>query len=1251
MKRILGIIAVVAMLAATFSCKKEIDKPGKEDNVKGYLSEFSATIEEDFETRATVTVSTGKVAFENGDMVAVSNGTAVATYIYNSATDKFTAKGEPLEQAANYRAYYPASGYVGAGDSGAMRVSLPATQTYDAAAVLEAPMGAYSNGGSFAFKNLCAIIEFSMSADEILTNVQFQANRSVSGSAVFGGTTSLSLEMDASQAETVNMSMPASFVPDATKPVCLVIPAGNYPGGLVLTCTFSTGREWVQTISRDVVIEAGCIHVTELLPVYFSGGRGTATNPYKIATKQDLLDLSAYVASSDAEKAAFKTAYYKQVADIDFEGATLPSIGNTNSEPYSFFQGSYEGNGFKVSNVVIANSNADKAQGFFGYLDGAAHIDGLKLENPTVSSTTWNNGTIVGCMQSTSTAVVENCVVTGGSVSSNNTDNGGICGKLMGGTIRNCSYTGTVTGTASTKHRVGGIVGQVSNAGCLVDGCYFDGTASGACGNVGGIVGSLVGSSSVTNCSTSATTVVEGGSVADNGINIGGIVGYITSATGGKVENCTFPGTVKGHYYEVGGIVGRDQGLVIRSCTFSGTVTSDWNESDASSDTYGRVGGICGHIHGTGYVENCKVSGNVGADDKRVSYTGGVVGWLEVGSIVGCSIPSGKTLTVKGKMAVGGIVGQFKSGVVKSCTIKGLTLNSSGNYAGGGAGRMTQNTSMTNCELQNSTVSSGGMGAGGMCGLFQGGGYISQCHVSGSSVSAGTKLAGGILGNMDSSTSAATSKVERCTVTGGSGLAVTADSNGIAGGILGGCNTYGAINLCSANINVSSASGANVGGIVGWTSTLNIVIANCVYYDGELSAPSGSGVGGICGQFSSNATALGSSTIVNCCAFPSKVTTSSANMAGIGGYVNAVTIKNCYSPSLPTIFYKGSTHDGSGSAGSIYGWLRGHNDSKGSLAGIMEDVYYLSGWKAGNYSGSWTYTKSEQALTDAQMQNTGAVTRPSTGTGYGSFLEALNAAANDYNAGSPVFGVMAAEWVMGTNGYPVPFGTALASSSAVSSKKRVSLLGDSITTFQGYTTLPNNYEYPKESSYPDFTSVTQTWWYQLIYNKMNNATLEVNSSITGTCVQNTTSTGHPGYGFLNRYEELGNPDVIFINGGTNDISRGLPVGSLDFTIATDALDTYQFAQAYDKLIRLLKAKYPSATICCIMGDRYFDGTSADHAPVVREICTHYGIPYAEVDYGADRATCRYSNGTNVHPTPEGMTFMADAAWNQLQSVL
>ena len=92
----------------------------------------------------------------------------------------------------------------------------------------------------------------------------------------------------------------------------------------------------------------------------------------------------------------------------------------------------------------------------------------------------------------------------------------------------------------------------------------------------------------------------------------------------------------------------------------------------------------------------------------------------------------------------------------------------------------------------------------------------------------------------------------------------------------------------------------------------------------------------------------------------------------------------------------GGRFDENGSRGSIYGWLRGNTGNESGCSGVLEDVYWLSGFKAG------------------------AVSRPSTATAYESFLDALNASASAYNAGSPTFDVQAAEWVMGTNGYPVP---------------------------------------------------------------------------------------------------------------------------------------------------------------------------------------------------------------------------------------
>lgn len=513
---------------------------------------------------------------------------------------------------------------------------------------------------------------------------------------------------------------------------------------------------------------------------YFSGGNGTAISPWRIASSTDLNNLASYIsvgAADAALKAALEDDFYLQTADIDFNNGYLESIGNSNSSPYSYFKGTYLGNGYKVSKAKIRNQQSSKAVGFFGYLAGSAHIDGLQLQNVTINATTWNNGTIVGCVQGNSSTVIENCVVTSSSISSTHNNVGGLVGKLMSGEIRHCSYSGAVNTTQTP-----------------------------------------------------------------------------------------------------------------------------------TADSPTCVGGICGLLDPKGRIIDCH----------------GV----------------GVTATA-----------------------------SNGNYVGGIVGRINNNT-----------------------------------------------------------TSAITSLIEGCTVD--SNSSVTANK-GYAGGILGGADSKGSINLCSASCDVSSTNTGGygwVGGIVGSVyNTSDFLIANSCYTGGNLSNSGTSGdVAGIAGSFDYYSATLGNITIFNCCAFPTSVSTgaSNANIAGITGFVRVAVVRNCYCPTAISAFnYNGST-DGSGSRGSIYGWMRGYSTDTYSYeySAKMLDVYWLSGWKAGNKNGNWKYLLKEQSLTTAQMQNTGSVTRPSTGVSYDCFIDALNADVAAWNASNPLYGVEGVTWVMGSNGYPVPSG-------------------------------------------------------------------------------------------------------------------------------------------------------------------------------------------------------------------------------------
>ena len=900
---------------------------------------------------------------------------------------------------------------------------------------------------------------------------------------------------------------------DATQAQTLKIPVGRFSSsaGLKLTLTLEDGTAYERnvwqsglTTYQEAEGKFSAKHIARALynfvPSHFSGGRGTEADPYLIGSVDDLNTLSTYVASMDEEYLPFRTAYYEQIANIDFDGATFSSIGNTNATaPYSFFCGKYDGKGYKIENIVIANVNSNKAQGFFGYLDGAAHIKNMNFDKVTINASTWNVGTIAGCVQNTSTALIENCHVTNGSVYSSGDAVGGIVGKMQVGTVRGCSYSGTVSA-----------------------------------GNV----------------------------------NVGGVTGLMDNYSGSFVTECSVEGTVSGTKDQVGGIAGK----------------------------------------------------------------------ILKGGITSCTVAA----TVKGTNLVGGVAGYVAGGTVKTCTLTNPSVSGTKNI-GGVAGQIDPAGTVTGCSVTGGTVNGTAASVGGIVGVYNKGGLISQCNTSGVAVETAASNAGGILGDMWSGTDAKTSKVENCNVSGGS---VTSTSSGQVGGVIGCATGKGIVNKCSASCNVANTggSGGRVGGIAGFVNTTDVLIANCIYYGGELTNNnSAGGVGGIAGQFS--ATSLSNTAIVNCASFPTKVSTSGgANIAGIAGFAQTITIRNCYCPAPSSAFLSEGASTAS-SRGSVYGWLRGVSGETGS-SGTIVNAYWLDGFKAGASSGSYTYTKKEQSLSDEQMKNTGAVSMPSTGTAYPCFLDALNAGADEYNT-AMIFDVRAEEWVMGTNGYPVIYGCPIASSTATSTKTRVSLIGDSITTYQGYTLFPSNYQYPK-SSYTDFTSVTQTYWYQLIYEKMTNALLEANSSHTATCVQNTTKNGYPGYGFLNRYADLGNPDVIFINGGTNDSwSFNLPVGTLDFTIATDDLDTYQFAQAYDKLIRLLEGKYPDAKIFCIIGDCVMDSQYSAYAQVIRDVCNHYNIHYAEVVF-ADRSASTYDS---VHPNVAGMKEMADQIWEQVKSYL
>ena len=101
---------------------------------------------------------------------------------------------------------------------------------------------------------------------------------------------------------------------------------------------------------------------------------------------------------------------------------------------------------------------------------------------------------------------------------------------------------------------------------------------------------------------------------------------------------------------------------------------------------------------------------------------------------------------------------------------------------------------------------------------------------------------------------------------------------------------------------------------------------------------------------------------------------------------------------------------------------------------------------------------------------------------------------------------------------------------------RISFLGDSYTTFEGYIPEGNLVWYycPPDTSLTDVSSVEQTWWYQVVTE--GKYELDTNDSYSGATI---SFTGYDGLdftdrSFITRLPRVGHPDVLVILGGTND---------------------------------------------------------------------------------------------------------------------
>lgn len=192
------------------------------------------------------------------------------------------------------------------------------------------------------------------------------------------------------------------------------------------------------------------------------------------------------------------------------------------------------------------------------------------------------------------------------------------------------------------------------------------------------------------------------------------------------------------------------------------------------------------------------------------------------------------------------------------------------------------------------------------------------------------------------------------------------------------------------------------------------------------------------------------------------------------------------------------------------------------------------------------------------------------------------------------------------------------------SRKSVSILGDSYSTFEGYLQPDTNavWYFPEPRQRNDVTSVGQTWWYKFIQE--SGYRLCVNNSFSGATIC------HTGYGkadysdrsFVTRMNNLGCPDIILIFGGTNDSWAGVPLGNYQYQGWTRK-DLYQFRPAMAYMLEHIRYRYPNVELYFLLNC----DLKAEIDESVKTICQHYGVPCLELK-GIDKQ--------EGHPSIRGM---------------
>ena len=296
----------------------------------------------------------------------------------------------------------------------------------------------------------------------------------------------------------------------------LVAPQSVAAGTAFVTCTFTNGKTFVYKMKNATDWQAGGEYTYTVSlaaakgPGYTIEGNGS----YTVYNADGLMNIAELV---NGGKTDINITLDK---NIDLTGKDWTPIGTDYDNSYT---GTFDGGGHTITGLTFTTN--DEYAGLFGYLNRAGTVKNVVMEGVQITCNHWLGSA------------------------------GGVAGSSWGGTIENCSVSGSVSGTVY----VGGVVGAQWEGS--ITGCSSSATVKGMV-HVGGVVGQTNGSATLTACYATGNVTLEidprkniaGGSLVGfnggNGVRACYATGNVTS-TGSSTGNVHIGGFLGDNYTTV----------------------------------------------------------------------------------------------------------------------------------------------------------------------------------------------------------------------------------------------------------------------------------------------------------------------------------------------------------------------------------------------------------------------------------------------------------------------------------------------------------------------------------------------------------------------------------------------------------------------------------------------------------------------------------------------------------------------------